>query len=348
MAKAVATLDIFHRILSTFPEKHLRMAFAYGSGVFQQQGHADMSKNMLDFIFVVDNPAEWHQMNIQANSNHYSFLKLFGHKYVAHVQDHYGAKIYFNTLVPCEGRMIKYGVIGTKHLVDDLIDWNTLYVSGRLHKPVKMMKFSDTRDLRMALGSNQRSALHTALLTLPELFTEEDLFLAITGLSYSGDFRMTVGEDKNKVENIVKPNIERFRAMYEPVWKNFEEHLHFSKDQGIFEQSLNYSSKFHHLNLLPKMVLHGLISIKNRDGRQRDAEDIIHNLSHDTNCGTMVQNSVAGIVKSSSLTQSVKGIFTAGVIKSYQYSAAKLKKMWKSKEKSESNAKMQSEETKEK
>jgi hypothetical protein len=27
----------------------MEMAFAYGSGVFQQEGHVDMSKNMLDY-----------------------------------------------------------------------------------------------------------------------------------------------------------------------------------------------------------------------------------------------------------------------------------------------------------
>ena len=329
---AITNVDIFQRVLSKFPQKHLRMAFAYGSGVFKQQGHQDMSKNMLDFIFAVDNPAEWHQENIVMNNKHYSFLKFFGPKYVAHVQEKYGANMYFNTLVPCEGRTIKYGVISTKALVDDLLDWNTLYVSGRLHKPVKVLKYSDGHGLSSALVSNHQSAFHTALLTMPDYFTEEQLFVAITALSYSGDFRMTVGEDKNKVENIVKPNVDRFRAIYEPIWKN-EQHLYWNQSQGTFEQNLNHLSKYHHLNLLPKMVLFGLVSFKNRDGKHRDAEDIVRSLSYDDNCSDLVKQAVVNIVKSSSLTQSIKGIFTAGIRKSTKYSMAKLKKMWKSEKK---------------
>ena len=101
-------VDMYQQILSKFPRDSLRLAFAYGSGVFQQQGHKDMSKNMLDFIFAVDNPAKWHKENIFLNKNHYSFLGKLPPKQVANIQDKFGASIYFNTLVPCEGRIIKY------------------------------------------------------------------------------------------------------------------------------------------------------------------------------------------------------------------------------------------------
>ena len=39
---------------------------------------------------------------------------------IAKIQTDFGAKIYFNTLIPFEDSLIKYGVISTQHLVEDL------------------------------------------------------------------------------------------------------------------------------------------------------------------------------------------------------------------------------------
>lgn len=60
--------------------------------------------NMLDFVFAVDDAVTWHMMNLTKNRSHYSFLKVLGPKQINSVQN-YGAGIYYNTLVPCDGRV---------------------------------------------------------------------------------------------------------------------------------------------------------------------------------------------------------------------------------------------------
>ncbi|XP_041353596.1 phosphatidate cytidylyltransferase, mitochondrial-like [Gigantopelta aegis] len=321
------TSSVYHRVLSSFPEG-IQMAFAYGSGVFQQQGHVDMSKNMLDFIFVVDNPIVWHRQNMQSNNKHYSFLKYLGPTNITKIQEQFAAGAYFNTLVPFEDRFIKYGVISTRRLITDLLDWDSLYVSGRLHKPVKFLVTPTDSDLLKAMQINLQSATHAALLILPETFTEEELYITITGLSYHGDFRMKVGEDKNKISNIVKPNMPFFRQMYHTFLEN-EEHLFWDKNKSL-EQYPSYVTQFHHLNLLSKAVQMELLTLKYKGGIYPDMEEVLRQYAHDSACGEHVAKCISSIVWNSSLNQSLKSLFTAGVGKSARYSAAKLKKMFKS------------------
>ena len=76
----------FYRLLQTLPQG-IQMAFAYGSGVYQQEGHKNMRANMLDFILVVDDPRAWHDANIKMNYSHYSFLKYFSTRGIAHLQE---------------------------------------------------------------------------------------------------------------------------------------------------------------------------------------------------------------------------------------------------------------------
>jgi hypothetical protein len=45
---------------------------------------------------------------------------------------------------------IKYGIISTDALCTDLLDWATLYVSGRLHKPVRIVKGAADRRVLVA------------------------------------------------------------------------------------------------------------------------------------------------------------------------------------------------------
>lgn len=51
---------------------------------------------------------------------------------------------------------------------------------------VKIVAMNEDVALRSALDQNLKSAVTAAFLMLPESFAEEDLFMEIAGLSYSG------------------------------------------------------------------------------------------------------------------------------------------------------------------
>lgn len=78
--------SLYTQIVEAFPEG-IQLAFAYGSGAIQQQNNSDVSKNMLDFIFVVDKPRRWHRLNLEKHPHHYSFLKYFGPDTITRIQD---------------------------------------------------------------------------------------------------------------------------------------------------------------------------------------------------------------------------------------------------------------------
>ncbi|CAK6435566.1 unnamed protein product [Pipistrellus nathusii] len=318
----------FRKILSHFPEE-LSLAFAYGSGVFRQAGPSSNLKTaMLDFVFTVDDPIAWHSKNLKKNRSHYSFLKVLGPKVITTVQNNYGAGVYYNPLIMCDNRLIKYGVISTNNLIEDLLYWNNLYIAGRLQKPVKIIAMNENATLRAALDKNLRSAVTAAFLMLPESFSEEDLFIMIAGLSYSGDLRMVVGENKTKVMDIVKPNVAHFRELYGHILKDNPQVV-YETQQSILEIDKSPEGQFTQLLALPKTLQQGIHNIMDPPGKNRDVEETLFKLAHDPDCGDVVRLGLSAIVRASSLRQSTKGIFTAGMKKSVVYSSRKLNKMWK-------------------
>ncbi|CZT12723.1 related to proline transport helper PTH1 C. albicans [Rhynchosporium agropyri] len=219
----------------------IRYAFAYGSGVFPQSKQTESSSStttsihskappavekaqggkpkMIDFIFGVSYTQHWHSLNLQQHRNHYSALGSLGSGAVSAVQDKWGAGVYFNPFVTVNGTLIKYGVVNLDTLCTDLSEWDSLYLAGRLQKPVKILR--DDPRVRLANQVNLLSALRTALLLLPPEFTEQELYAVIANISYMGDPRMAFPtEDKSKVANIVGNNLPHFRRLYSPLIEN--------------------------------------------------------------------------------------------------------------------------------
>lgn len=233
----------FKEVLKAIPWQFrapIRYAFAYGSGVFPQSKPTgrvptpeeiraihpkappavvraqDGTPKMIDFIFGVSHTQHWHSLNMKQHRDHYSALASLGSGAVSFVQDKLGAGVYFNPYVVVNGILVKYGVVQLDTLERDLTQWDTLYLAGRLHKPVKILR--DDPRIRFANQINLLSALRTALLLLPPSFTEEELYATIAGISYLGDPRMALPtENPRKVKNIVGNNMANFRRLYLPL-----------------------------------------------------------------------------------------------------------------------------------
>mmetsp|Transcript_18331 Transcript_18331/g.27280 ORF Transcript_18331/g.27280 Transcript_18331/m.27280 type:complete len:387 (-) Transcript_18331:26-1186(-) len=211
------------------------LVVGYGSGVAPQLGYsATDSKPMVDFIFGVDDASAWHKENLRVNRSHYSFLGSFGGNFVGSVNRWGTAGMYYNPFVHVGDELIKYGVIELSQMLDDLSHWQSLFVAGRLQKPVSILVNDQSSLVTPRLQSNLNAALHVGLLLLVcnefqsatqqdvsskhLLFDEHALYVEIASISYRGDPRMRLGaEHPRKVSNIVFGNYEAFRRLYLPI-----------------------------------------------------------------------------------------------------------------------------------
>lgn len=112
------------------------------------------------------------QQNIKKNPHHYSWVAKLGAQAVCVIADHVGVGVHFNTLVPIENQLVKYGVISTAGLKDDLLTWRHLYAAGRLQKPVTHILPAPSH-IQAAQQFNLRAAAATALLLLPPAFSTQ-------------------------------------------------------------------------------------------------------------------------------------------------------------------------------
>ncbi|KAF2721270.1 mitochondrial matrix Mmp37 [Polychaeton citri CBS 116435] len=274
----------------------IRYAFAYGSGVFSQKPsdkggldtdyspHPNPPKaveewqkggaKIIDFIFGVSHSQHWHSLNLGQHSDHYSGLKYLPYKSAAisGIQDKFGAGVYFNPYITVNGVMIKYGVVNLDTLCTDLTDWSTLYLAGRLQKPVKILR--DDPRVRLANQVNLISALRTALLMLPETFTERQLYEQIAGLSYLGDLRMNSyigGENPQKISNIVGAQLPSFRQLYVPLIENLP-NVNFNDHRTPHELAWEKEDAIRHTGASPD--LHDVLGGENGLNLQQDLDPV--------------------------------------------------------------------------
>lgn len=306
--------DFFATVVGSLPP--VEFAAAYGSAAFPQTSCQEvraqaLRSKMVDFIFAVDDAFTWHRANLAANRAHYSFVGALGPAAVVTLQRSLGAGVYFNTYVPmwCSHlrgpRMIKYGVIGREDLIRDLEEWDSLYVGGRLHKPVHTITTTET--VERARATNLRAAVAAALLCLPAKFERSALFRTIASLSYSGDVRMGVAEDPEKVRKIVDTNEAGFASLYSAPLEHFSTIVSPSAGAG-YEQDMSGPSTAALLGALPTSAQLAV------QGCSRMA------------AASLLRAHLAAVVRRATTGQTAKGLFTAGLQNAVRYGLRKVRK----------------------
>ena len=148
-------------------------------------------------------------------------------------------------------------------MCSDLLNWRTLYLAGRMHKPIRIIK--DDARIRLTQQVNLTSAVRAALLTLPEEFSETQLFERIAGISYSGDPRMMLpAEDRGKVGNIVRKQKPQFKELYHRLVVGLNG-VHWSDHSSVIQQDVSASARSAHLRKLPSNLL---VGVKNNYSRR--------------------------------------------------------------------------------
>lgn len=215
-----------------------------------------------------------------------------------------------------------------------------------MQKPVYVIR--DDARIRLAQQVNLASALRTALLILPQEFTETELYMTITGLSYTGDFRMKWGEHPHKIENIVDKQLDHFQTIYRPLIQGLSSSLSFGSQSQFqsnsrLSQDLDPRRRAEHIKKLPRVLKEKLETDYHQrcnlnTARATDASSSIHppqsftstdeisshiQMITDPGFDQSLRRSLSLIVGPAAFNQSVKGLLSAGPIKSVKYAIPK-------------------------
>jgi len=292
-------------IVNTFPP--VLYAFGYGSGVFSQEDN--LEGTMVDVVMVVNDAVEWHSRNLQQHSHHYALLPRLGGATLCASIQRIPPGVYFHAGIEMEQNvLLKYGVVELNAFKQDLCEWKYLYLAGRLHKPtVCIVEHDEVTDLQHQ--HNLPAALATSLLLLNDnnhdtlqRHSLSTIYQQIASLSYAGDLRVSVGaEDPRKIEKLVHSDgqLERWNDLYRDCLRDLEKNSVVSILDG---EHVEYDVKESRDEFIRKLP----VSLQQY---------------HDT-----LQQALSNIVAPAARNQTIKGVVTAGIVKSTQYAFNKLSK----------------------
>lgn len=206
--------------------------------------------------------------------------------------------------------------------------------------------------MRLANQVNLISALRTALLMLPATFTERELYSKIAGISYMGDLRMTLGaENPLKVNHIVDSQMTNFRQLYFPLIENLPNvafndshtsHSSWIESTGVnckLEQDMDSTKRGNMVRRLPKAFRKKLYNASRDlfETSTKDFEEFVtaseDELAFSSRLGSDFDKKIAGrkdlgntvadvvrkTVRWPTVTQSLKGLLTAGPVRGWKY-----------------------------
>jgi translocator assembly and maintenance protein 41 len=320
--------DELSNIIHQFPPQ-IDYAFGYGSAVLRQQ-NSNPTSSMIDVIMAVPDPYQWHTDNLKQHPDHYSMMgRVGGASFVTWLQTNFGAKLYFHPYVNLDidgtsvTQELKYGVVSTSDLMSDLRNWDYLYLAGRMHKPIATVKSEE--GINEAQRINLQAAVAVSLLLLgnESFLPTSKLYATIASLSYTGDFRMETGaEDPNKVSKLVKTSgmLDLWEAKYADIFSSLQKLGLLS----LIGDSAERTIEFNPHDTATRSQLMKELPAKLRTHSEQiigvDGQNCLHKGS------VILRNEIAKIVAPAARNQGIKGVFTAGSVKSWKYSMAKFSK----------------------
>ncbi len=262
----------------------------YGSGVSKQKDQ-EKRNPQIDLIVVVDDLKKWHKENIEKNPKDYSFTGKLFFKSAPKKWLRSGGQIVYMTYIPFNNKKYKIGTIEKDDFLNDLKQWETFYMAGRMQKPILIVK--STKEIDKSIDYNRTAGLLCAKLLLGKgEYDEEYFYTILAGLSYIGDTRMGIAENPNKVMNIVKGSFDFYH-------KTYGKKLKIKNNKVIIESE-----------------------------KPKDLPTNLDNYLKDNNSdiGDIIREFLVNKNRSQSLVQTIKGLFTTGPIKSIKYVKEKLKR----------------------